>query len=441
MAHETPRFRGTLTNQLFGTTVLTLLVVCWSAKALPEQGNMFGTSQSITSQQLVQAVLSRNSGIPAMKATWDVAKARIEQDESLNDPRFSYNAAPQTAGTNGINFGHRITISQSLPCPGKLSRRGKIARLEAEAAGEGIEQTRLSLTEAAKVKYADWYLVHAAIRINSINKALLREFQNIAEVKYSAGTASRQDALRAEVEYVLLEHVDILLQSHRRDVLAELNTLLQRAPDLALPSPAGLPDVIQLPRAARLRDVALENHPVLLALAARIRASLERQRLADLNFYPDIKLNVGYNTLWNQGEKRFSVGAELNIPLRGRLNAAKREASAVTRGLNSEQQLQLSRITGAVQRAFERVRESEHLVRLFRDRLLPLANENLQAARNDYDAGSGDFLDLLGAEKNLMETQLKLEQAQTNYYQHVAKLEYTVGGSSALRKVQTVGRE
>lgn len=427
-------------TRLFGTTVLTVLAICCSAKGLSEQG-IFDTSYAMTSMQLVQAVLARNSGVPATMATWDAAKARIEQAESHNDLRLSYSAAPQTANANGIDFGHRFTLSQILPWPGKLRLRGRAARLEAAAAGEEVKLTTLRLTQAAKESYADWYFVFAAIHINGINKALLQEFQNIAEIKYSLGTASKQDALRAEVEHVLLEHLDIKLEARRRDVLAELNTLLQRQPDLPLPLPDGLPEVFQLPTAARLRNLAVENHPELQALKATIRASREREQLAKLNFYPDINLNVGYNTLWNQHEKRFMVGAEVNIPLRKKLHAAKREASALTTRLNSEQQLKISQIAGEVQRAYEQVRESEHVVQLFRDRLLPLADENLQAARAAYDAGSGNFLDLLGAEKNLMQTQLLLEQARTDYYQQVAKLEYSVGGPSALRTGLPAGRE
>ncbi|HJN49861.1 MAG: TolC family protein [Pseudomonadales bacterium] len=415
-------------NESTRLTVLTVLLTCWGAKALPSQDDLFGTLTAVTSAQVVQAVLARNAAIPAKEASWEVAKARVEQDESLSDPRFSYNAAPQTIATNGVDFGQRIMLSQSLPWPGKLGLRGRIARLEVKAAGEGIEQVRLRLTEAAKAHYADWYFVHAALRINGINKGLLQEFQNIAEIKYSTGTTGKQDALRAEVELVLLEHHDIVLESRRRDVLAELNILLQRQPDLPLPLPARLPDIVKLPTAARLRELAVVNHPELQGLTAKIHASREREQLAERNFYPDINLNLGYNTLWNQHEKRFTVGAELNIPIGRKLHAAKREASSQTARLNFEQELKVSQIAGAVQRAYERVRESELFIHLFRDRLLPLADENLEAARAAYDAGSGDFLDLLGAEKNLMQTQLQLEQALANYFQQVAQLEYASGG-------------
>jgi len=401
----------------------------------------FANEPSMTSARLVEAVLERNPDIPAMEAAWTAAKARVAPAESFDDPMLAYHIAPRTAGADGMDFGQKLTLSQRLPWPGKRDLRGEVARFEADAAFESIEQARLKLTEAAQAAYADWYFVHAAIRINGVNKTLLQEFQNIAEIKYSAGRVSKQDTLRAEVEVTLLEHRDIVLERHRRDVLARLNTLLQRLPDLPLPPPAALPETLPLPAVEQLRTFALEHHPTLRILIVRLRASRQQERLAERDLYPDITLNAGYNTLWNQDEKRLTIGAAINIPLQGRRNAARDEARAITLSLDAEQQATLARVLGEVQRAYDRVRESAHVITLYRERLLPLAEENLQAARSDYESGSGNFLDLISVEKNLMQTRLQLEQALADYHRRLAALEHTVGGPKALLSTNFGGNQ
>jgi len=65
---------------------------------------------------------------------------------------------------------------------------------------------------------------------------------------------------------------------------------------------------------------------------------------------------------------------------------------------------------------------------LYRQKLLPLAAENLQAAQTDYEAGAGDFLTLLSAEQNLLRTELTATQARADYYRRLAMLEYSAGG-------------
>jgi len=416
----------------FSVVLLGLAVICQPLMA-NEAGLPFADKSSLTSAHLVEAVLARNPDIPTMEAVWMAAKARIRQASSFDDPMLSYSIAPQSVGADGLDFGQKLSFSQRLPWPGKRGLRGDVARAESDAAFVGIGQARLKLTETAKAAYADWYFVHAAIRINGINKSLLQEFQNIAGIKYSAGRASRQDALRAEVKRVLLEHRDIVLERQRRDVLASINTLLQRLPDQSLPPPAGLPGIIPLPTVERLRARVLEHHPELRALMARTQASRHRERLAERNDYPDITLNAGYNTLWNQREKRLTVGASINIPLQGKRHAAKDEARALTLHLDSRQRATVSQLMGDLQRAVEKVRESEHVLSLYQGRLLPLAEENLEAARSDYETGSGNFFDLISAEKNLMQTRLQREQARADYHRRLAALERLVGGSLGIR--------
>lgn len=427
MEYESYLFRRSLAGSLLTRVVMVLLVTVWNAGAVADEDNLFDGVQRLTSQQLLEAVLAHNPDIPAMEAAWEAAKAHVEQAESLDDPVISYSIAPQTVGADGMDFGQKLSISQRLPWSGKRGLRGDVARFESDAAFAGIEQARLKLTEATRSAYAGWYFVHAAIRINGINKSLLQEFQKIAEIKYSAGRASKQDALRAEVEQVLLEHRDIVLERRRRDVLAQMNTLLQRLPDRPLPPPAGLPKTIPLPTVEQLRELALEHHPELRALAARTQASHHRERLAERNFYPDITLNAGYNSLWNEDEKRLTVGASINIPLQGKRHAAKDEARAMAISLDSQQRAKVSQLMGEVQRAVEKVRESEHVLSLYQNRLLPLAEENVETAQSDYEAGSGNFLDLISAEKNLMQTQLQREQALADYHRSLAALEYIVG--------------
>ena len=409
--------------------VITALVLSNGFSALAAENEaLFANAPQLTATQLVEAVLKRNADIPAMQAAWQAAQARIEQAGAFDDPKLSYQIAPLTLGQNNMDVGQKLSISQRLPWAGKRGLRADVARFEADASHEGVARARLRLTEATQRSYADWYFVHAALRINRINQSLLVEFQNIAQIKYAAGRTSKQDVLRAEVEATLLEHRNIVLERQRREVLSRINTLLQRLPDAPLPEPGGLSKVITLPSIDRLRQQALKNRPDLRALQARIIASRRRQALSERDFYPDVTVSAGYNSLWNQDEKRLMVGASINIPLRGKRNAASDETRAETLRLDADQKTKVAKILDAVQRAYEQVRENEHVLTLYRDRLLPLAEENLAAAQSDYESGSGGFLDLISAEKNRIQTHLQLEQARADYHRRLATLARTVGG-------------
>ncbi|MGH8592586.1 MAG: TolC family protein, partial [Gammaproteobacteria bacterium] len=386
-------------------------------------------SKQISTRELVQAVLSQNPSLPAMQAARDAAEARIVQASALNDPMFSYAFAPATVGVSDLDFSQTFELSQSLPWPGKRRLRGEAAQHEAKAAHEGIDSQRLKLIALAKSVFADWYFIHEAIRINRVNQDLLQEFRHITETKYSTGLASKQDALQADVELNMLTHQAILLERQRREVLAAINKLLNRTPDQAIPAPAPLPAPVPAPDAAALRARAMNAQSELKILATRIQSSRARALLASRDIYPDFELVAGYDSFWDREEQRFTVGVAVNIPLdRTKRRAAADEYQALMKQAEWELAEKRSALAGEVQRAYDGVQETLHVRALYRERLLPIAAENLEAAKADYAAGQGDFLALVTAEKNVMQTDLGERQSLADYHRRLAELERLVGG-------------
>lgn len=394
-------------------------------------------SASLTPTQLVELVLMRNPDIPAMQAALTAAQSRIEKAQSFDDPIVSYGIAPQTVQSNDMNVGQKISLSQTFPWPGKFKIRADAARSAADAAREDIDIVRLRLTEESQLAFADWYFVDAAIRINEVNKSLLKELVNVAQIKYSAGRASQQDALRAELEHARLEHQSIVLERQRHEVRATLNTLLQRLPDARLPPPAKFDAFDSLPQTVSLSDSELADHPELRLLNARIREGQQRAVLAQREFYPDFRIAAEYNSLWMAKEQRYTVGVGINIPLQARRRAASDEAHADLIRLNLARQTRIFELLGEARKAVAQLRETEHILSLFEDRILPLAEESLSAARTDYDSGRGEFASMINTEKNLMEARFQFEQARADYYRRTARLERALGGSMNFESAET----
>jgi len=421
----------------FGLLLIAALTAI-TTNSVASQDGLFINSGQLDADQLIKAVLARNPSVEAMWAAWQAAEQRIEQASSLDDPMLTYSFAPETRNTAGQDFGQKIQLSQKLPWPGKLALREDSARFEAKATEENVALVQLHLFEATSNVFADWYYIHEALRINGINQELWEEFRVIAELKYSTGRASKQDALRTEVEQAMLEHQSIVLKRKQRNILTRINTLLNRVPDADIPPPAALPDARELPDVRSLREQALIVHPTLKALNAQLLAHQAQQALAERDYYPDFNVSAGYNSLWNQNEKRFTVGVGINLPL----DQSKRNARAdETRASAKQVQWQITdkqaEVAGAVQRAYNSVEESRHILILYQNKLLPLAKENLQAGKYGYQSGKGDFLDLVSAEKNFILTQLNHLQALADHYRHLAMLTSRVGDPRSLHNAFT----
>jgi len=75
------------------------------------------------------------------------------------------------------------------------------------------------------------------------------------------------------------------------------------------------------------------------------------------------------------------------------------------------------------------VQETGDIVAIHQQRLLPLAEESLNAAVADYRAGQGSFLTVIDAERQQLRTEYNLARAHADYLRALAALERAAGRS------------
>jgi outer membrane protein TolC len=233
--------------------------------------------------------------------------------------------------------------------------------------------------------------------------------RSVATARYEAGEAPAQAPLQAEFELGELERQAFALETARAVAGAQLNGLLHRAPDLPLPAPpASLePVAAGAPEPARALEAALAARPELQAAEARVRAGEAAVGAARREFLPDFALSAGYDGFWETSELRPFVGIELNVPLQlGRRRAALAEAQAQLERARSERGNLEDEVRVAVATGAHRVADAERALALYRDRLLPSARDQLDAARAAFETGQESLLAVLKAEEDLREVEL-----------------------------------
>lgn len=420
-------------QNLSNACLLVGLLLPAVATPLPD---LLSGNRLLTAQRLVKAVLARNPSVPGLRSAAQAAAARVEPAGALDDPMVSYTFAPETIG--GIEsasgpdrgFNQSVDLSQEIPWPGTLALREDAARSEAEAVGQSLADLRLEIIAAAKAGFAEWYYVHRALAINQANRDLLIELRNVAETQYAAGRASQQDVIQAELEHTRLLHEVLALRRKQRSIQAQLNALLSRAPGKYLAPPGRIARPISPPDLQLLQQTALENHPQLKQLQAELDASRSRVALAEKDFYPDLKLMTGYDTFWDADEQRFTVGVNVNVPWnRGKYRALKDAAQA--KAMQAQWKLldRRAQLLAGLARARAEVAETAAVIALHHDQLVPLAQDNLNAAAADYRAGAGDFVDVINAENRKLMIELEFARAQADYIRRLAELKRWTGGA------------
>ena len=368
---------------------------------------------------------------------------RYPQVSSLDDPMFGATLAPGSWGSNDVEFGYRVEVSQKYPWPGKRRLRGETALAEASAAASDIDSMRLQLTEAAQHALYDYYLVERALEVNERGRKLLEESRKATETLFANPPKDRkisiQDVIQVDLEIGRQQERRLTLQRMRKVAVARINTLMHAPPDADLPPPPKAL-VVQggLPEAGQLRAAALARRPDLQALAHRIEAEQAALALAEREYAPDVEVMAAYDTIMGNGPTRDlapQVGVRFNLPIRReKRSAAVAEAEARLGQRRAELDRQIDQLNFEVQQAYEQVREGQEVVRLYelpKDGILDRARQNVDAARNDYPNGLIPATAMIEAQRSLVNLRERYHEAVAEYFRRRATLERVIGGSLA----------
>ena len=382
---------------------------------------------------MVRQVLERNPSLAQMAAAWQAASERIAQVTSWDDPMVTGAIAPASFGSNRVEGGYRVELSQKVYFPGKLRLRGANAAAEASAAGNDVDDMRVQLIEAAKTAFYDYYLVQRARAVNEESLTLLRQLRDNAAVRVKTGLAPEQDLLQAELEIGRRRERALTLERMRKVASARINTLMNLPPNEPVrPPPQELAVPTGLPSVQVLQAAALARRPDLRALADRIAAEQAGLALLQREYYPDAELAAGYDTIMGNGPARDlapQVAVRVNIPLRtARRNAAVGEAQAKLAQKQAELASRTNQAKFQVQEAYEQLLESERIVALYQQTILQTARLNAEAAQKAYESAKVPFLSLAEAQRNLVNLRDRYYEATADYFRRQAALERMIGG-------------
>lgn len=395
---------------------------------------LFADEQELLLEELTDLVLARNASLQAMTFAWRSATERYPQAVALDDPVFQGMIAPGSVNAADVETGYQVGAAQKLPWFGKRSVRGSVAQADAAAMFHDLRDARLQLSQTTRAAYFEYYLIARQLEINRNNLELTRDFRETAQKKYENNQVTQQDVLQADVEYASTERRLLELDRMMRIAVARINTLLQRTPEQRLPAPPNsLSDSLSLPPVNLLRQLAVSQRPDLAALRARVASEQAAVALAEKQFYPDMELYGRYDTFWQpastQGPLRGQVGVNVNMPIyRQKLNAGVNEAQFRLSQRQAEYSQKLVDVQYDVESAYAQVEEAQKAISLYREKLLPAAEQTVETTRANYDVGTTTFLNVLMAQQQLLIQREQYQQVLAAAESRRADLERAIGG-------------
>lgn len=385
--------------------------------------------------ELVAEALQSNPQLRAAHRLAAAAKTKIGQVTSWDAPQIGveFFQTPIQSFPNPLRDQMEMdySIQQMIPFPGKLSAMGDAAKSGAEMRAQEASAIEKKILRDLKTAYYELYLVQRKIEINAENQDLMRKFVEIASKQYEVGMGKQPDILRAQTELSTLINDGINLQKERRVAESMINTILNRPTDALV---GYVPDIeINIPQWSfgQMKMLALETRPELKAMQSNIDMQKAELSLAKREYYPDLMVRVMYKDMAMTKNDFWSAMLGVNIPLAfwssGKYTGKTEENQLNVRKAEDDYEAMRNMTLFEVQDALVKVHTNQNLVLLYKNTVIPQAEQTLQSTVAAYQTGKTEFLMLIDAYRMLLMTRLDYHMSVMNYMASQAALEQAVG--------------
>lgn len=398
--------------------------------------------------ELLAEILERNPEIGALAAAQRAVAQRAPQARALPDPMAAVTAylwRPETRVGPQRFMG---SLSERFPWFGKLRLREQAALAESAAAGARLEAMRLRLVTEGRRLYDELAFLQDFERVVRDDRATLVHYEELARARYASGFGLEQSIVKVQAEITRDDARLLDIATRRASVFASVNALRDQ--------PAGTPvEVSPLPEPRetpldleRLRSRALAQRPEVVGAEASIARAQAMVGLARKERVPDVTLGLSYTSVGERedaagrlspppdnGKDVLALSGGINLPIWNR-----RLTAGIEEALQNEHQAQESKraVVAGIERPLgdllAKIPLTWQRLRLFEDVLVIQADQSLRSAEAGYSAGTLHALDLLDAERTLLEVRIQTSRTRADYDIALAELEGAVGAPVTLEK-------
>ena len=399
--------------------------------------------------QLISRALVENRSLAAARANVERAYAVFRDANNDLLPKGNLNTGYQ-ASENGtvaamddgvISRGYNTgaNLSWDLDLFGKIRRATEAAEANAQQAELLWQDARLQLISQVATSYGEYRGAQLRLLVAEQNLQNLEQSRAIVKARLDAGMASELELSQIDVQ---LHQVQSMVPAYRVALLtadATLSALLAQKPgQLNLGAVPHLPElkqpvaVVEGENYLRYRADVASSERLLAARTAEIG-------VATADLYPNLSVRgflgfiSGPGLALNGDTQSWSVAPTLSWQAAdlGSVKARIRQAEAGS-------QIALAQFEQQVFNALNEMKLALFSYNLSREQQLSTeaqwqaANKALQIARDRYNAGSGDFLSLLDAERELLRARDQLALVQQQSFIRLVGIYRSFGGGIQL---------
>jgi cobalt-zinc-cadmium efflux system outer membrane protein len=390
--------------------------------------------ETLSLKQIVDTAVKNNPAVIESQKRWEEKQARIPLAKAWANPQLGImkDDIPNSSLNPFDAMMTEYTFTQDIMNPAKLKAMGKMAGSDAEMAKANYQDKQMEVYTTAKTAYYDLLYADKALEIGKENQQLMGQLVQIAQVNYSTGMVPLQDTLRAQTEFSKMTTDLIDMTAMEAIAKAKVNTVIGRKADAPLTVKeefSAPPPAFDL---AKLQTETQTSKPAVVGMERQVDMAKNSMELAKKQQLPDYQLSLGYKdrkqTEMETAPDTWKMEFMVMLPIWQGKNKA--EIKSATANLDAAQ-ASLANMQNMssldLQMALTEAQSAWRQIDLYKNTVIPQAEQTYQAGVVSYTNGKVDFMAVLDSLNALRNVRLDYYKARVNYEKAAANLEKAVG--------------
>ena len=371
----------------------------------------------LTLDEAIAKALAANPSLRAAALDVAIADGMRRQAGLFPNPEVSFVREGTQRGTRT----QTVQLSQVLELGGKRSARINLAERERSLAAGNLSVARTDLRADVTTAYFDALGAQERVRIAQTSLDVAAKATVAAEKRVTAGRVSPVEQDRAGVAQASAR---LELAQAQSDLAIAMHTLFaywgesgQVNPTLIVPEL----DLAPTPALAELEQ-RLATSPQLRRANLQVQREEAQVGVDRAQRMPDLTLIVGNKKDDEIGRSQTVVGLSVPLPLFNRNQGSLQASLGRAEKARAELEAERLRLHQGLTNAYQRAQLSREQVRSMRENILPAAQRVFDSAVIGFEAGKFGFLDVLDAQRTLLQIRTQYIQALYDRYRAVADL-------------------
>ncbi len=348
----------------------------------------------------------------------------------------------------------KVGVSQMFPRGDSLKIKQEQLKIESTKFPLLREDCKAKLISQVSQLWLDAYLAQQTIKLIEADWALFEQMAEVTKASYSnvVGKTRQQDVIRAQLEIVQLDDRLTSQKQKLETTIARLNEWLhiydaaglnesfnfdtqplefrvsKKLPTIHLNNST----VLKASNYSRnLLAQELSNHPAILAIDIKRKASEKAVELAKQQYEPQWGVNASYAYRDNMpsGDSRadlFSVGVTFDLPLFTENRQDKQVAASIadSETIKTEKLLLTKQMISMVEKELRQLKRLSDRQSIYQEQLLKQTHDQAEASLTAYTNDDGDFAEVVRARIAELNARISALRIDVDALKTVARINY-----------------